>query len=216
MNQMAKKVYVSMPKSGKTLGEIREKQTNLIGVIERVIGESVEILYPSRETSLNDKPLSLLLDNLTLINEADYIAFVEGWTEEAESRIEHEIVIMYGLPYAEVSDESTDGLTIKIYVSCIRNGKSETELESEYHEISRKVYNTLKQTIPLAGVKVVNKSISAGMKPIEELHERLKQMNESDYVIFKEGSENEREGYIERKCAEEYGLPYYEESGLKE
>lgn len=216
MNQMAKKVYVSMPKSGKTLGEIREKQTNLIGVIERVIGESVEILYPSRETSLNDKPLSLLLDNLILINEADYIVFVEGWTEEAESRIEHEIVIMYGLPYAEVSDESTDGLTIKIYVSCIRNGKSETELESEYHEISRKVYNTLKQTIPIAGVKVVNKSISAGMKPIEELHERLKQMNESDYVIFKEGSENEREGYIERKCTEEYGLPYYEESGLME
>lgn len=203
---MTKKVYVSMPKSGKSLKEIHEKQKSLTEGIERVLGDAIELLYPEQEAKPNDKPLSLLLDNLRLINDADYVVFVEGWNEEHESRLEHEIVIMYGVPYAEISDEATTGLTIKIYVSTIRDGKSEADLEREYHEVSKKVYRKLSGTVSLSSIRTVNEAIPEGLTPIEELHERLKQMNDADYVIFMEDSENERAGYIERKCAEEYGM----------
>ena len=213
---MTKKVYVSMPKSGMSLEEICEKQTRLTEIIERVLGEAIEILYPTYTANANNKPLSLLLDNLTLINNADYVVFLESWNEEHESRLEHEIVVMYGVPYAEISDETSNGLMIKIYVSTSRNGKNEAELENEYQEVSKKVYGKLSRTISLCGVKTVNEPLVEGMNPIEELHERLRQMNEADYVIFMEGSENERAGYIERKCAEEYKMLYLDEAEINE
>ena len=216
MNQMSKKVYISMAKSGMSLEEIHEKQKSLTETIERVLGETIEILYPAHEANPEDKPLSLLLDNLRLINDADYVVFTEDWNEDHESRLEHEIVIMYGVPYAEVSDEASTRLTIKIYVSTRRDGKSEAELEAEYHEVSRKVYRKLSGTVSLGGIRVVNEPLSYGLNPLEELHERLKQMNEADYVIFMEGSENERAGYIEKKCAEEYGMLYLNEAEINE
>ena len=126
---MSKKVYISMSKSGMSLEEIRKKRTRLTETIERVLGESIEILYPEHEADPDGKPLSLLLENLRLMNDADYVVFLEVWNEDHESRLEHEIVIMYGVPYAEVSDEASTGLTIKIYISTKRDGKSEYDLE---------------------------------------------------------------------------------------
>lgn len=86
------KVFISQPMKGRSNAEILAEREPLIRELEQrgfeVIDSIMDIPGASR--------LEYLAESIKLIDKADAVVFMKGWTEAVGCNIEYEVAVRYG------------------------------------------------------------------------------------------------------------------------
>ena len=97
-----KKVFISQPMVDKTDEQIKEERKRAIEVIEKEIGEYVEIIDSFFEGAPHDaKPLWFLGMSFKKLSGADIAYFCKGWERYRGCKMEHDACIAYGIKTIE-------------------------------------------------------------------------------------------------------------------
>lgn len=95
----------------------------------------------------------------------------------------------------------------KVFVSMPMKDKLRSEIVTEQGKILARVNEKLGEPVML--VESYMRELYS-QKPLECLGENIKRMAHADYAVFADGWENSRGCFIERMCAEKYGIEIIE------
>lgn len=93
----------------------------------------------------------------------------------------------------------------KVFISLPMRDKTRAEIITEQGRLLEVANVILDEPVMLVEMYIDEK-----LSPLECLGENLKRMAHADYVLFCNGWIGSRDCMIERRCAEEYGIPILE------
>ena len=98
-----KKLFISQPMNGKTDEEILAQRTEAINLVEKYLGEKVEVIDSFFQGAPHDAtPLWYLGESIKLLGTADVVYFAMGWEHYRGCRIEHQCANEYGKLVIEI------------------------------------------------------------------------------------------------------------------
>lgn len=92
-----RKVFISQPMNGKTQEDIISARIQAQEIVEKELGEKVEVLDSFFEDFSGDA-LESLSRSISLLAKADVAYFVTGWENSRGCKIEHDCAVQYGIP----------------------------------------------------------------------------------------------------------------------
>lgn len=95
-----KTVFISQPFSGRTEKEIFDERKTIKTYLENIYGEDVVIIDQYHQIKPNGAgKFWYLSQDILMMEKADIICFSKNWEKAKGCRVEHELVVSYGLPY---------------------------------------------------------------------------------------------------------------------
>lgn len=99
-----KKVFLSQPFTGRTEKDIFMERNYVRTLAEKVLKDEVEIIDQyHQELARGQSRGWLMINDLKMILQADYVIFAPGWKKSSGCRMEMEFCKKYAIQYVQVT-----------------------------------------------------------------------------------------------------------------
>ena len=97
------KIFISQPMGGRSDREILDERRVVMNLIRRSTGRGNQnVSFIDSWLECNEGPIWCLGESIKLMQQADLVIFVPGWSSARGCQIEHEVCERYNIPYMEI------------------------------------------------------------------------------------------------------------------
>ena len=104
--QVVKKLFISQPMSGRTIEDIECERKAIIEAVQNEYSDYLWVVLDSfnQEALGNDKPVEELGKCVSIMQDADLVAFSPDWLKSSGCAIEHQVASIYKIPSVHLDD----------------------------------------------------------------------------------------------------------------
>ena len=97
------RIFISQPMGGRSDEEVLNERRTVIDLVRHVTGRgNSNVSFIDSWLDCDEGPIWCLGESIKLMQQADLVIFVPGWSSARGCQIEHEVCEKYNIPYMEI------------------------------------------------------------------------------------------------------------------